>query len=337
MIKEFNPLRAILIIFIFLHHRGVWEGAGGMAVACFFVLGGFCSALGYVDKVRRPDFHYGQYLVGRLVKYYPLHWLYLSISLLVGGGLFIKGLIANAVLLQSWVPIMNVYFSYNAVSWYLSDVVFFVWICPFLLRFFSSRSTRQVVVALLLLMVSYVIGTLFVPTHWRHALLYINPLSRMFDFSVGLVSGLLYLRWRDGISLSKAATLLVGGGTLGCLIVLSLFIPESMRAIPYIYWPFSMMLLGTLAFGAGKVSWLSHPILQKMGECSFSFYMAHLLCIQIFGVLLERMGVSVHWVATCLLLLITMGVAWISRNYFEIPVTRWLKSQTNQLFTTARL
>lgn len=175
---------------------------------------------------------------------------------------------------------------------------------------------------------------LFVPTHWRHALLYINPLSRMFDFAVGLIGRLLCLRWKERFSLSKTATLLVGGSTLAGLIVLSLFIPESMRSIPYIYWPFSLMLIGTLAFCAGKISWLSHPILQKMGECSFSFYMAHLLCIQIFGALLERMGVSVHWLATGLLLLITMGVAWISKNYFEIPVTRWLKSKTCQLFTS---
>ena len=336
MIKEFNPLRAILIFFIFLHHRGVWPGAGGMAVACFFVLGGFCSALGYVDKVRRPEFHYGQYLVGRLVKYYPLHWLFLCVAILWARGFYIRSIGINALLLQSWIPKMDFYFSYNAVSWYLSDVVFFVWICPFLLRFFASKSTRQLVVALLLTMALYVVGSVFVPTHWRHALLYINPLSRMFDFAVGLVSGLLYLRWKERFSLSKTATLLVGGGTLAGLIVLSLFIPESMRSIPYIYWPFSLMLIGTLAFGAGKISWLSHPVLQKMGECSFSFYMAHLLCIQVFGAQLERMGVSVHWLATALLLLITMLVAWISRNYFEIPVTRWLKSKTKQLFARGR-
>lgn len=307
-----------------------------MAVACIFVLGGFCSALGYVDKIKRSDFHYGQYLAGRLVKYYPLHWLYFCIAVLWTRCFYLKSLCVNGLLMQSWVPRMGYYFSYNAVSWYLSDVVFFVWICPFLLRFFASRSTRQLVFGLLVTILLYIMGTLFVPTDLHHALLYINPLSRMFDFSVGLVGGLLYLRWKDSFSLTKTATLLVGGGTLAGLIVLSLFIPESMRAIPYIYWPLSLMLIGTLAFGAGKISWLSHPILQKMGECSFSFYMAHSLCIQIFGALLERTGVSVHWLATGLLLLITMDVTWISKNYFEKPVTRWLKSKTNQLFTNVR-
>lgn len=215
MIKEFNPLRAILIFFIFLHHRQVWPGAGGMAVACFFVLGGFCSALGYVDKVRRPDFHYGQYLVGRLVKYYPLHWLYFCIAVLWTRWFYLKALGINAFLLQSWIPDKIFYFSYNAASWYLSDVVFFVWICPFLLRFFASRSTRQLVFGLLVTILLYIMGTLFVPTDLHHALLYINPLSRMFDFSVGLVGGLLYLRWKDSFSLTKTATLLVGGGHIG--------------------------------------------------------------------------------------------------------------------------
>ena len=183
-----------------------------MAVACFFVLGGFCSALGYVDKVKRPDFHYGQYLVGRLVKYYPLHWLYLCLSVVWTRWFCLKALGINALLLQSWVPDKNFYFSYNAASWYLSDVVFFVWICPFLLRFYASKSTRQLVFGLLVTILLYIAGTLFVPTDLHHALLYINPLSRMFDFAVGLIGGLLYLRWKERFSLSKTATLLVGGG-----------------------------------------------------------------------------------------------------------------------------
>ena len=40
MIKSLTSLRGIFILFIFLHHAGVYVGGGSMAVAFFFVVSG---------------------------------------------------------------------------------------------------------------------------------------------------------------------------------------------------------------------------------------------------------------------------------------------------------
>ena len=56
MIKSLTSLRGLFILFIFFHHcLGLYPGGGSMAVAFFFVLGGYSMTLGYKDKVIKPD------------------------------------------------------------------------------------------------------------------------------------------------------------------------------------------------------------------------------------------------------------------------------------------
>lgn len=66
MIKSLTSLRGIFILFIFFHHcLHLYPGGGTMAVAFFFVLGGFAMTLGYKDKIMKEDFNYKQYLTRR--------------------------------------------------------------------------------------------------------------------------------------------------------------------------------------------------------------------------------------------------------------------------------
>ena len=82
MIKELTSLRFILILVIFFHHAlPNYPGGGDMGVACFFVLSGFCYALGYGRKVKAADFDYRGFIKSRLAKFYPLHWITLLIAI----------------------------------------------------------------------------------------------------------------------------------------------------------------------------------------------------------------------------------------------------------------
>lgn len=336
MIKELSSLRGILILFIFFHHRGVYDGAGAMAVACFFVLGGFCSALGYADKVTRSDFHYGRYLVSRLIKYYPLHWLLLAVYVVWGGHIALRYLMTNAFLLQSWVPIQSYYFSFNAASWYLSDVVFFVWMCPWVLRCLCTMSDRKLWLSLMGVCVIGLVLAMCVPMYWHQQILYINPLTRLLDFIVGAISAMLYTRNKDRVKITNAMYWIVASLSFVILVVLSIFLPKELRLVPFFFWPFSALLILALSFGTKRMKGLSHPLLVKLGECSFSFYMVHLMCIEFFGFWLRRAGLSSHALISVALLFITMIVAYLLRTYFEIPVSKWLKSTINRQFTTAQ-
>lgn len=63
MIKSLTSLRGIFILFIFFHHcLNIYPGGGSMAVAFFFVLGGFSMTLGYKERVLNSEFSYKQYM-----------------------------------------------------------------------------------------------------------------------------------------------------------------------------------------------------------------------------------------------------------------------------------
>ena len=118
MIKSLTSLRGIFILFIFLHHcLNLYPGGGSMAVAFFFVLGGYSMTLGYYDRVLKTDFNYRQYLLRRYVKFYPLHWICMlfavPLMVLLKEKFNFSILLANASLLQTWIPLRDYYFSFN--------------------------------------------------------------------------------------------------------------------------------------------------------------------------------------------------------------------------------
>ena len=128
MIKEHTSLRFIFIFFIFLGHV-LFPGHGGAGAAFFFVLSGFGLTLGYKNKILLPEFSYKIFIKKRFIKLYPLHWILLlcSIPLVYRQLASIKTipiLLLNIGLLQTWVPIKSVYYSFNSVSWFLADTVF---------------------------------------------------------------------------------------------------------------------------------------------------------------------------------------------------------------------
>ena len=141
MIKSFTSLRGVFIFFIFLHHcMNLYLGGGSMAVTFFFVLGGFVLTLGYKDKVLQPDFSYKQFILRRCIKFYPLHWICLGVALILSVSTMQFGLkdvpilFLNAALVQTLIPIGKVYFSFNAVSWYLADTMFFALVFPYIFK-----------------------------------------------------------------------------------------------------------------------------------------------------------------------------------------------------------
>ena len=122
-IKELTALRGIFMVMIFLFHEHVYSGGGTLGVTFFFVLSGFSLTLGYYDKIQDGRFYYRPFIKKRLVKFIPLHWLTLVLAVILKGSIAIYSVLsleftANALLLQSWVPLESFYLSFNSVSWF---------------------------------------------------------------------------------------------------------------------------------------------------------------------------------------------------------------------------
>lgn len=246
MIKSLTSLRGIFILFIFFHHcMNIYPGGGSMAVTFFFVLGGFGLTLGYKDRVLNQEFSYRQYITKRCIKFYPLHWLCLIATLpLVGlpltlkqGGVFM----ANAALMQTLLPIKSLFFSYNAVSWYLANTLIFAILFPLLARWILKTSPKGRMGIAILFAVVYIAVAVLIPTEWYHTVLYISPYMRLTDFVFGIYLALGYLKIKSGayeLKVLKQGTFsfLIIIGLIALLVVESCLLPKPIFHIAPVYW-----------------------------------------------------------------------------------------------------
>lgn len=324
MIKELTSLRFILILVIFFHHAlPNYPGGGDMGVACFFVLSGFCYALGYGRKVRAADFDYRGFIKSRLAKFYPLHWITLliaiPISLHLGLGWKNGAVLGiNALLLQSWFPLSSVYYSFNGVSWFLSDMVFLVAVFPFLYRKLDSENKRWMFI--LPAVSVYCILCIWTPVDQRNAVLYVNPVVRLCDFTVGILAGMWYLRLKENVSVTESVqrhkTLLriVSLASFLVLLSMSVFIPEQYTLMAFIFWPIAVVMLVCISLNPGGL--LSTPLLQRLGQISFPFYMIHQLVIRYISILSDKADLNLSLpISVSVSLVLSMLLAHLSSKY----------------------
>ena len=195
MISSLQSWRFIFAIMIFLHHfpvdgTGLFKAGGSCGVSFFIILSGFVMSAGYGNRCRQRSFIYWDFLEKRLVRLYPLHLLCLILFVVIR--LFSShapewgALIPNLLLVQSWIPDSEYYFSGNAVSWCLADMLFFYVSFPLLIRFVFICKKR-LCLFLFGVFLLYFTALYFTPAGKVHAFFYIFPLSRLVDFIIGML------------------------------------------------------------------------------------------------------------------------------------------------------
>ena len=264
MIKSFTSLRGIFILFIFFHHcLDLYPGGGTLAVAFFFILGGFGLTLGYKDRVMSSLFNIRQYFTKRVIKFYPLHLVCLLAALPLALPSFsvkqVLVLVINAALLQSWIPIKGVNFSFNGVSWYLADTMFFAVIFPFLLKWIINASPKGKVLIATAFAVIYAVVAIIIPTDIHHAILYISPYMRLTDFVFGIYLALGYLKFKEkpiSFYSNNSLTQVLVFALIVLLVVESCVLSEDTVLFAPVYWPFlaSLILIASLSevVGGGR-------------------------------------------------------------------------------------
>lgn len=343
-IKELSSLRGLFMITIFLHHLGLYEGGAYMAVSFFFVLSGYSLTLGYYNKIINSQFSYKSFIIRRFARLYPVHWLCFFVILplyltafLNEAGLY--KLIPNLLLMQSLFPVMDVYFSYNAVSWYLSDIFIMAIFFPIIIKLFNMVSQSKRVALISLFITVYFVAVKILPLDLYHALLYINPFFRMIDFVIGIILGLLFVQWKNNKEIQKRNKskriqyIVLGLSSFITMILLSvIYETENPLFIAAFYWlPVSLLIFSVSAInilGGGFI--LTSKCLVYLGEISLSFFMFHQIIIRYAGIIFSKLFHTsnlTHPILIILIFIVVVFVSHLSNKYFERPIFKWITTR----------
>jgi len=337
--------------------------AEDQGVSFFFVLSGFI--LSYVYPTLDSFKAIRHFIVARFARIWPAHIFAFILVLLVvphQAWLAVPGstthgirkALANICLVQAWIPKAGYYFSFNAPSWSISNEFFFYLCFPLLIHKWKYQWKVKLAGVFL---VTFALIVFVQAMHFPfedgsfsrvtiESLVYINPLARILEFTLGMT---VYLAWEK---LREVAMNRVWGTVLELLaiaIVAIVMIASHYEPPPYagalrnikwigntglvalrnIKWIGNTSLVwyeksGSLIFFAllilvmglekGFISKvLSMPFAVTLGEISYSVYLLHrplfwfyYLHITSFSMLPDGLVYAVYW----LLLLLMAHLVW---------------------------
>lgn len=337
MIKPLTSLRFIFALMVFAAHCYVIDPhfshflykEGFVGVSFFFVLSGFIIAYNYQRKLVEKKVTRREFWVARFARIYPLHIATLLLSLLTGGYLLTMNwdtvliFCSQLFLLHPFVPEMEYFFSFNSPSWSLGCEQLFYLLFPFIALWFSN--TRRLFLALVAVGILVAWGMYFTAEEQIRAYWYVNPLTRLPDFGVGILLFKLYGKCAKNWNVKRATCLEIGAivlffafyyiGSAGLL-------PKVYRYSVYYWIPVSLVIY-VFAVNRGKISrFLSNRYLVIGGEISFSIYLIHLFVLDWY----KNTGWNYPWqVVIPVLLLLTIGFSLLSFYCFEKPVNKYIR------------
>jgi peptidoglycan/LPS O-acetylase OafA/YrhL len=203
---------------------------------------------------------------------------------------------------QGWVPKSTWYFSLNATAWTVSTEFLFYLAFPLLIRNWSITWWKKLLgSAALTASVLTLCNFLHVhSTHSPilsvyHALIYINPCSRMFEFVLGMATAVLFGRLVQANISAKRASILEY--SIFTVMLFNLYLTPLLLGSdhahslnPLVHWleyasgaPLYAALIAVLALQRGNLSRiLSAGWLVFLGEISYSVYILHWIILQKF-------------------------------------------------------
>ena len=326
------------------------------AVSYFFVLSGFILAYRYPELSDRPAI--GRFYWARFARVWPVHAFCVAVGVVTVPAVFwdsagaIVGLIMllQTLLVNAWIPYERFVWGFNAPAWSISVEWFFYALYPLLILRWSRTWHWKLASSILLLLVlaAFVYATdmpaTVGPSEDRMsalALLYANPLARLFEFTLGMTAGLVWQRGHDRLRLSpSAATVLEFGllvavaadlywaGTRATTWAVAIGRPgfdwRVLTATPLGIWACLLYapLILVLATGKGALAKvLATRGAVILGESSYSLYMLHAFVLTFVA---RRFA---HWsngYRIAVGFFIALAAAWVLWRVFERPSRRWL-------------
>jgi peptidoglycan/LPS O-acetylase OafA/YrhL len=318
-LNALTSLRFFAAVVIVLHHS---KGGFGLdsewlrnfpteqAVSFFFVLSGFI--LTYVYQSLDSTKAIKRFLIARVARIWPLHIATLLLVVVLfppylrtpGGKDLPSVILTNIFMVQGWIPIWKYYFSYNWLSWAISTEFAFYLLFPLLLYHWKRTWHIKLLCAFLIVVVIICYANMVnLPSgeaadtigHVGYTgLLYIGPLGRLFEFTLGMTIALAYRKitpvfqpGRVFATVIELAALIMALGIMALTPYITCLISLDYSWIGWesgSHWlgggglpsSFFGLLILVMALEKGLISrLLSSRILRSLGEMSLSIYLLH--------------------------------------------------------------
>ena len=361
MIRTLQSLRFFFIILVVLSHYigSSFDFGGECGVSFFFMLSGFVLSLAYSERIAKGLFSTKPFVVKQWIKIYPLHILTFIVMFALDIRLEkycdITAVIANILLLQSWVPADSFYFVANSPSWFLCDILFFYVVFSSLNKYILRSDNRKLLAISLVVILLYICLMAVLPTYLVNPILYANPLTRLLDFIVGIILYKLYvsdngIALRDKLNGKSFLTVSLMELSVILLVVITAILyphlPQRVRTVS-IFWlaiPLFIFFFAMTDKHSGVISkFLQGKTMLWLGNISFCIYIIHVPVLRIFNSISVHTGIAdstlVHFIlfSTILILFLHItnkfNIALISRIGSIIVFTKSL----NKIYSSASL
>lgn len=329
-------------------------------VSFFFVLSGFILTYNYPALSNTTEFR--KFWVSRIARIWPLHIVMCAIWIALvfnfdqkthfPGADGIIRLIANLFLLQIWVPLHSWVLSFNGVSWSIAVELFFYACFPLLISNWRTKWPTLIAAQLLLVLIA-----IFAGAYWQLPsepgqnfglanILYFNPLVRLFEFTIGIVTALSVARMIENpLKIHPSGWLIlelfsIFAASVSLLAVVDLPRVREVLGASFGYYLsnqggafFFAIMIGIFSISKGPIAHLlSTRVLVFLGEISFALYLSHAIVIHYLNPYSDRLnatgdiGYAVFWFT---LLVISAALFWgIERPARSYIIQRFYRHAT---------
>lgn len=207
-IDSLQALRCIAFLGVASSHCGL-SLLGAWSVSVFFVLSGFLMMHAYQNRPLECSLKNNLlFALKKIKKLYPLYLITTIAMIVIQHSFNTKVILIDLFLVQSWFPKEDIYYSYNGVAWFCSDMLFIYFMFPVVQKVIGKFKHKKSAIITILTIVA-VLSVLTVSfrlcknlygsmnTTW---LIYVFPISRLWDFVAGCCLYYIYANSKNDLS-----------------------------------------------------------------------------------------------------------------------------------------